>query len=84
MTIGSESGFRRNSSREPDVAFLIDQIKSTSERLDQVRVGDPALDATRKRLAKLTREYSELWETRSEELRRRLLDEQNLSGGKTP
>ena len=47
------SGISEEFKHEPDVAFLIDQIKSTSERLEQAQGGDPALVATKRRFAKL-------------------------------
>ena len=52
--------------RDPEVASLIDQIRSTTEELDHtkgvVRKGhDPARVATERQLAKLNKEYNDLW-----------------------
>jgi len=68
--------------RDPEVASLIDRIKSTTEELDRakrlVRSGaDSALVAARRRLSDLNQEYNDLWRSKSDEIRQRLLTEQN-------
>jgi succinoglycan biosynthesis transport protein ExoP len=66
---------------DPEVIALIDRIKTTKEELDRTkgvaRKGhDPARIAAEKRKKALEDEYYALWETRSEEIRQRL-----MSGG---
>ena len=63
---------------DPEVASLIDQIKATTEELEHTkgvarRGADPAMVAVQKRLTKLNEEYNELWASKSEEIRQRLL-----------
>ncbi len=70
---------------DPEVASLIDQIKATTEELDHTkgvarRGADPAMVAAQRRLAKLNEEYNDLWRTKSEEIRQRLLIPTNASG----
>ena len=64
--------------RDPEVASLIDQIKATTEELDHTkgvvrRGADPALVAAQRRLTRLNEDYNDLWKTRSEQIRQRLL-----------
>ena len=64
--------------RDPEVASLIDQIRSTTDELDHtkgvVKKGhDPARVTAERRLAKLNQEYKGLWESKSEQIRQRLL-----------
>jgi polysaccharide biosynthesis transport protein len=70
---------------DPEVASLIDQIKATTEELDHTRGvarrgADPAMVAAQRRLAKLNEEYNDLWRTKSEEIRQRLLVPTSASG----
>ena len=64
--------------RDPDVASLISQIKSTKEQLEHNRGiakkdFDPSLFAAQKQLKRLNDEYSELWKSKSEQIKQRLL-----------
>ena len=64
--------------RDPEVASLIDEIRSAKETLDHAkglaRKGhDPARLAAEKHLAGLNQEYNELWGSKSEQIRQRLL-----------
>ena len=64
--------------RDPEVAALIDQIRSTTEELEHTKgvakkEHDPARIATGRRLAKLNQEYKDFWESKSEQIRQRLL-----------
>ena len=64
--------------RDPEVASLIDQIRSTAEELDHTKGvakkgHDPARVAAERRLAKLNKEYNDLWGSKSEQIRQRLL-----------
>jgi succinoglycan biosynthesis transport protein ExoP len=66
--------------RDPQVAAIIEQIRATTEELDHSksiarREADPALLATRKRLANLTAQYNDLWDTRNKQIRKKLLVE---------
>jgi len=69
--------------RDPEVASLIEQIKSTREELDHIKGiarngADPAMIAFQRRLTKLNEEYNELWRNKSDEIRQRLQREQSL------
>jgi serine/threonine protein kinase/WD40 repeat protein len=69
--------------RDPQVAAIIEQIKATTVELDYSksiarREADPALIAARKRLANLTAEYNDLWNIRSERIRRKVSGESVL------
>ena len=64
--------------RDPEVASLIDQIKSMTEELEHtkgvVRKGaDPSRVAAQRRLTRLNEDYNDLWKTKSEQIRQRLL-----------
>ncbi|MFO0887974.1 MAG: polysaccharide biosynthesis tyrosine autokinase [Isosphaeraceae bacterium] len=64
--------------RDPAVASLVDEIKATTEELEHtkgvVKKGaDPARVAAHAKLRKLNDEYNDLWATKSEQIRRRLL-----------
>lgn len=64
--------------RDPEVASLIDQIKATTEELDHTkgvvrRGADPARVAAQRRLTRLNEDYNDLWKTKSEQIRQRLL-----------
>src|SRR5262245_60099551 len=64
--------------RDPDVAAVREEIRSTQEELEHTkgivrRNSDPARVAAAKQLAKLNKEYHELWRTRKDEIRKRLL-----------
>ena len=64
--------------RDPEVASLIDQIKSMTEELEHtkgvVRKGaDPSRVAAQRRLTRLNQDYNDLWKTKSEQIRQRLL-----------
>jgi polysaccharide biosynthesis transport protein len=74
---------------DPEVASLIDQIKATNEELEHtkgvVRKGaDPARIAAHRRLASLTKDYNDLWKTKSEEIQQRLLVPTSASGVPEP
>ena len=65
---------------DPDVVSLTTQIKATIEMLQHRNNGmvrDPVRIAAQRRLDNLTREYIELWRTKSEEIRQRLIGEQS-------
>ncbi len=69
--------------RDPEVVTLLNQIKSATEELDRIKGltrndADPARFAAQRRLTKLHESCSELWKTKSEEIRQRLLGEQIL------
>jgi serine/threonine protein kinase len=69
--------------RDPEVVSLLNQIQSTTDELDRIKrltrnAADPARVAPQRRLTKLHESCNELWKTKSEEIRRRLLGEQNL------
>ena len=64
--------------RDPEVASLIDQIKSMTEEMEHtkgvVRKGaDPSRVAAQRRLTRLNEDYNDLWKTKSEQIRQRLL-----------
>src|SRR5271157_349420 len=70
---------------DPGVASLIDQIKATTEELDHTkgvvrRGADPARVAAQRRLTRLNEDYNDLWRTKSEEIRQRLLVPTSASG----
>jgi len=70
---------------DPEVASLIDQIKATTAELDHTkgiarRGADPAMVAAQRHLTKLNEEYTDLWRTKSEEIRQRLLVPTSASG----
>src|SRR5271157_1994562 len=70
---------------DPEVAYLIDQIKATTEELDHTkgvvrRGADPARVAAQRRLTRLNEDYNDLWRTKSEEIRQRLLVPTSASG----
>ena len=57
---------------------MIEQIKSTTEELEHTqgvvkKDNDPARVQAKRRLAKLTKEYNDLWASKSEQIRQRLL-----------
>ena len=69
--------------RDPEVASLINQIESAEEELDRIKGltrndTDPARVEAQRRLTKLHESCNELWKTKSERIRRRLLREENL------
>jgi len=64
--------------RDPEVASLIDQIKSMTEELEHTKGivrkdADPSRIAAQRRLASLNKDYNELWKTKSEQIHQRLL-----------
>jgi capsular exopolysaccharide synthesis family protein len=64
--------------RDPEVAGIIEEIRSASESLEHTaglaRKGDdPARVAAQKRLATLNQQYRELWTIKSVQIRQRLL-----------
>jgi len=70
---------------DPEVASLIDQIKAMTEELEHTkgvvrRGGDPGRVAAQRRLTRLNEEYNDLWRTKSEEIRQRLLVPTSASG----
>ena len=71
--------------RDPEVAALIDLIKSTTEELDHTKgvarkEADPSRLAAHRRLASLTKNHNDLWKIKSEEIRKRLLVPTSASG----
>jgi capsular exopolysaccharide synthesis family protein len=63
---------------DPDVAALISQIKATKEQVEHNRGVakkdfDPSLFAAQKQLKRLTDEYNDLWRSKSEQIKQRLL-----------
>ena len=63
---------------DPEVASLIDQIRSTTEELEHKKgvvkkAHDPALVELQRHLTKLNKEYNNLWEFKGEIIRRRML-----------
>jgi hypothetical protein len=64
---------------DSQVTALLKEVKSIKEAIDRSRQltqgRDPARVAMEERLAKLNREYNGFWNTRSEEIRRRLLEQ---------
>ena len=71
--------------RDPEVAALIDLIKSTTEELDHNKGvarkdADPSRLAAHRRLASLTKNHNDLWKTKSVEIRNRLLVPTSASG----
>ena len=71
--------------RDPDVASLIEQIKSTTEELEHIRGvvrkgADPSRMALHNRLAALKKDYNELWNTKSEQIHQRLLVPTSATG----
>ena len=72
--------------RDPEVSSLIHQMRSTTEELDhtkgEVKIGhDPARVADERRLAKLKKVYNDLWGSKSEQIRQRLLVPTSAPGG---
>jgi succinoglycan biosynthesis transport protein ExoP len=64
--------------RDPEVASVIDHIKAITAELDHTKGvakkgNDPARVDNQKRLTKLKDEYNELWVSKSERIRQRLL-----------
>ena len=71
--------------RDPEVASLRGKIKATNDDLEHTkevaRKGqEPARIAAQKHLKKLTDQYEELWKTKSEDIRQRLLVETGARG----
>jgi len=70
---------------DPEVADLINQIKAATQDLEHTkgiakRGADPAMIAVQRHLTKLNQAYNELWSTKSEEIRQRLLVPTSASG----
>ena len=64
--------------RDPDVASLISHIKSTKEQLEHSRGiakkdSDPSLLAAQRQLKRLNDEYNDLWKSKSEQIKQRLV-----------
>src|SRR5271157_5191216 len=70
---------------DPEVLSLIGQIKAMTEELEHTkgvvrRGGDPGRVAAQRHLAQLKEDYNDLWRTKSEEIRQRLLVPTSASG----
>ncbi len=74
---------------DPEVAALIDQIRSTTEELEHtkgiVKKGhDPARVEAQRHLTKLNKDYESLWESKSEQIYHRLLVTTGAPGAPEP
>jgi hypothetical protein len=75
--------------RDPEALALIEKIKATADELEHHkkrarRAGDPALVAVRERYDKLMADYDLLWKIRSEQIRKRLLKENDPNSPQDP
>ena len=95
QTAGESTGVASNSylierighefKRDPEVVSVIDLIRATTEAIEHTkgvvrRGADPARIAAQRRLASLKENYNNLWKTKSEEIRQRLLVPTSASG----
>ena len=87
--LASNDGLRERIIQEfrhdTEVASLTEQIRATNEELDHVKGvvrkgADPGRLALKKKLDSLTRDYEDLWKTKSEEIHQRLLVPTSSSG----